>query len=825
MIVPASDPTLGRLRAPLAAGLCLALAAGPALAAAPAAPAGQPLYKDPAQPVAARVDDLLKRMTLNEKVGQMQGLWENKGQVQTAGGAFSAAKAQVAFPDGLGQIARPSDRRGVPDPKAGADTGAAGAQADVVGRDARETALYTNAAQHWAVERTRLGIPLIFHEEGLHGYVARGATSFPQAIGLASTWDPALLTRVFGVASREMRARGVQIALAPVIDVARDPRWGRIEETYGEDPYLVGVMGVGAIRGFQGDALPLAPDKVFATLKHFTGHGQPENGTNIGPADISERTLRQNFFPPFERAVKTTHVMAVMPSYNEIDGVPSHANRWLLHDVLRGEWGFQGAVTSDYFALKELINRHHIVADLPAAAVRGMDAGVDIELPDGEAYTALPALVAAGRVPVADIDAAVRRLLTMKFEAGLFEHPYVDADAAAGATATPDAIALARQAAREAVVLLKNDAGVLPLDPAKVGHLLVLGTHARDTPIGGYSDTPGHVVSVLEGLQDEAKASGGRFTVSYSEGVRVTKSRSWTQDKVELADPAENRRLIAAAVEAARRADTIVMVLGGNEQTSREAWADAHLGDRDRLDLLGQQDDLAHAIFALHKPTVVLLLNGRPLSVNYLAASAPALLEGWYLGQETGHAVADVLFGRADPGGKLPVSIARSVGQLPIFYNFKPSARRGYLFDTTQPLYPFGYGLSYTRFDISAPRLASATLRPDQPVKLSVDVANTGARAGDEVVQVYVHQETASVERPVIELKGFRRVSLKPGERRTLDFTLDPDALAIWNLQMKRVVEPGAYVISAGPDSATLKGARLTVTDPAAAATTTGAAR
>ncbi len=783
-----------------------ALAAALALAGPVAAQGSRPAYKDPAQPVAARVEDLLARMTLEEKVAQMQGVWEGKRALETADGAFSAARAAKAFPHGVGQITRPTDRRG-----STPQGGPAGATDDRPGRDARETALYTNAAQRWAVEGTRLGIPLLFHDEALHGYVARGATSFPQAIGLASTWDPDLLTRVFATAAGEMRARGVQIALAPVVDVAREPRWGRIEETYGEDPYLVGTLGVAAVRGFQGDALPLAPDHVYATLKHLTGHGQPESGTNIGPADISERTLRSNFFPPFERAVRETKIQAVMPSYNEIDGVPSHANHWLLHDVLRGEWGFKGALTSDYYAISELIARHHIVPDLPGAAVRAMDAGVDVELPDPAAYADLPALVRAGRVPQASVDDAVRRILRMKFESGVFEHPYVDADAAAGKTATPDAIALTRRAAQEAVVLLKNDGALLPLDPARTGRLLVVGTHARDTPIGGYSDEPKHVVSVLEGMQEEARTSGGRFSVDYAEGVRITKSRSWTQNAVELVDPAVNARLRAEAVAAAKHADTVLLVLGGNEQTSREAWADEHLGDTTDLDLPGEQNALAREVLALGKPTIVLLLNGRPVSDPWLSAHAPAIVEGWYLGQETGHASADVLFGRANPGGKLPVSVARDVGQLPIFYNYKPSARRGYLFDTTKPLYPFGFGLSYTSFDISAPRLAAPVMRADQPVRLQVDVANTGRRAGDEVVQVYVHQDTASVERPLIELKAYRRVTLQPGERRTLDFTFDRDALALWNLQMKRVVEPGTYLISAGPDSATLKGAKLTV--------------
>lgn len=317
------------------------------------------------------------------------------------------------------------------------------------------------------------------------------------------------------------------------------------------------------------------------------------------------------------------------------------------------------------------------------------------------------------------------------------------------------------------------------------------------------------MVSVLEGMQAEAK---GRFTVDYAQGVKLTKSRSWTQDAVELADPAENARLIAQAVETAKKADVVVMVLGDNEQTSREAWADNHLSDRDSLDLLGQQNDLARAIFDLHKPTVVLLLNGRPLSVNLLAKRADALVEGWYLGQETGSAVADVLFGRTDPGGKLPVSIARSVSQLPIFYNYKPSARRGYLFDTTKPLYPFGYGLSYTRFDISAPQLDHASITPDQPVHVSVDVANTGSRQGDEVVQLYLHQEVGSVTRPVLELKRFKRVSLQPGERTTVQFDLQPQDLAFWNLDMKHVVEPGAFTVSAGANSVDLKSATLTVT-------------
>jgi beta-glucosidase len=649
------------------------------------------------------------------------------------------------------------------------------------------------------------------HEEALHGYVARGATSFPQAIALASTWDPELVTRVFSVAAREARARGATLVLAPVVDVARDPRWGRIEETYGEDPYLTTQMGLAAVRGFQGPTLPLPTDKVLVTLKHFTGHGWPENGTNVGPAHIGERELREIFFPPFEAAVKAYPIRSVMASYNEIDGIPSHANGWLLNDVLRGEWGFQGAVVSDYYGIRELMSRHHLYDNVKDAADRAIHSGVDIETPDPEGFVHLPELVREGRVPMALIDQAVRRVLRLKFDAGLFENPYPDPATAEAKTATPDAIALAREAADKAIVLLKNDKGLLPLNSAKIGRIAVLGTHAKDTPIGGYSDVPKHVVSVLEGLQEAGK---GKFAVDYSEGVRLTESRCWSCDEVKLVPASVNEQLIATAVQTAKKADVVVMVLGGNEQTSREAWADTHLGDRSSLDLIGQQEDLAKAILALHKPTVVLLLNGRPLSVNSLAEHAPALLEGWYLGQETGHAIADVLFGKVNPGGKLPVSIPRSVGQLPVFYDHKPTSRRGYLFDTTAPLYPFGYGLSFTSFTISAPRVLAPRIAANQPARIAVDVANTGSRAGDEVVQLYIHDDQASVTRPVIELKRFQRVTLQPGERRTVSFELTPDDLALWNPDMVKVVEPGTFTISAGPNSVDLKSSKLTVTGP-----------
>ncbi|WP_241765904.1 glycoside hydrolase family 3 N-terminal domain-containing protein [Erythrobacter longus] len=765
-----------------------------------------PLYKDASADTEARIADLLSRMTLEEKVAQMLTIWEQKERVQGPSGDFDPDKASEAFPHGIGMIARPSDFRGVDQ----SNTGEAGVSAGARNRTARETVAFVNAAQRWALEETRLGIPILIHEEGLHGYVARGATSFPQAIGLASTWDPELVEQVYAVASREMRSRGAQLALSPVVDIARDPRWGRIEETYGEDPYLVSEIGLAAIRGFQGRELPLADDKVLVTLKHMTGHGQPESGTNVAPAELTEHTLRTYFFPPFERAIKEGNALSVMPSYNEIGAVPSHANGWLLNDVLKEEWGFRGAVVSDYFAIREMVTRHQMLADAKEAAERAIKAGVDSEMADADAFLELAALVEEGRVDTASIDEAVRRILRLKFVAGMFENPFADADYAEKIEANPQAIALAREAGQKSMVLLKND-GLLPLDADKLERVLVVGTHAKDTPLGGYSDVPKHVVSVLEGME---RAGEGRFEVAYSEGVRITKSRDWGADPVDLVPEEENQRLIAEAVKAAQNTDVIVMVIGGNEQTSREAWAKTHLGDRTEIGLVGQQMDLARAMLATGKPVVTVLLNGRPLSIGELNETAPAILEGWYLGQETGNAVADALLGKVNPGGKMPVTVARNVGQIPVFYNHKPQGRRGYLFDTVEPLYPFGYGLSYTSFEISAPRVVGQGHTTIGDVTVEVDVMNTGDRAGDEVVQLYLRDVHASVTTPVRQLVRFERVTLQPDTSRTVRFRLKPSDFSLWNDRMQRVVEAGKFELMAGGNSRDTKKVDLELVAP-----------
>jgi beta-glucosidase len=753
-----------------------------------------PLYKDARAPIDLRVRDLLSRMTLDEKVAQLVTLSTTKRDVQDERLAFDPARASAAYPHGIGQVARPSDRGGA---ATAANVGAA-----VTGRwrAPADTIAWVNAAQRWA-KATRLGIPILFHEESLHGYMAPEATSFPQAIALAGSFDRELMTRVQSVIGGEVRAHGTALALSPVVDIARDPRWGRIEETFGEDPYLCGEMGVAAVRGLQGDGHTLAPDKVFATLKHMTGHGQPESGENTAPAPIAERELRSSFFPPFRAVVSRTGIGAVMPSYNEIDGVPSHANRWLLGRVLRGEWGFDGAIVSDYAAIPELAGRHHVAPDIAGAARLALQAGVDCDLPDGEAYRTLADQVRAGLVPQAAVDAACRHMLTLKLRAGLFEAAPVDPRAAARLTGNADARALALEAARRSIALLVND-GTLPLAPGAHRRVAVIGPNAAVTRLGGYSSIPKATVSLLDGVRARLK---GVAEVVFAQGVFITRSEDRSANEVILADPPANRRLIAEAIEVARGADLVILAIGDTEQTSREGYAATHLGDRTSLDLVGEQNELFAALKATGKPVVVTAINGRPPSWPAVVEGCNAMLECWYMGQEGGTAMAAALFGDVDPGAKLPVTVARHVGQLPVFYDTKPTARRGYLFDTTEPLFPFGFGLSYTRFAIGAPRLSAPRIGVAGTVAVEVEVRNIGERRGDEVVQLYVRDQVASVTTPIKALKGFERVTLAPGEARTVRFVLGPDAFSLWNLDMREVVEPGLFDIMAGPNSRDLK--------------------
>jgi len=542
---------------------------------------------------------------------------------------------------------------------------------------------------------------------------------------------------------------------------------------------------------------------VIATLKHFAAHGQPESGTNCAPVNVSARVLRETFLFTFREAITKAGAISVMASYNEIDGVPSHANKWLLRDVLRQEWGFKGYVVSDYYAIRELNERpdlygHLLAEDGKQAAALAVKAGVNIEMPDPDCYKHLAELVREGSVPESALDELIAPMLEWKFKLGLFEDPFVNPDEVDNIVGCDAHNKLALEAARSTITLLKNDGSVAPLNAKKIKTVAVIGPNADRVMLGGYSGAPNHFVSVLQGIKDRV---GDSVKVLYHEGCKITIGGSWQQDEVIPSDPAEDRKSIAQAVKVAQKADVIVLAIGGNEQTSREAWARNHMGDRTTLDMAGLQDELVDAIAAIGKPVIAVLFNGRPLSITHLSEKVPVILECWYLGQESGTAIAEVLFGDVNPGGKLPISIPRSVGHIPCYYNYKPSARRGYLFDDVSPLYAFGYGLSYTRFEFGKPRLKKQTIRPDESTTLSIDVTNKGKRAGDEVVQMYIRDCVSSATRPVKELKGFQRITLKPGQTGKVDLEITPEHLAFYNIDMEYVVEPGTFEIMIGSSS------------------------
>lgn len=745
-----------------------------------------PAYKDPKLPSARRVADLMKRMTLEEKAAQMLCIWQGKAQTMVdEKGDFDLAKAKKSFRDrrGLGQVGRPSDAGG--------------------GKKARAMAELTNAIQKFFLENSRLGIPVMFHEECLHGHAAPDGTSFPQPIALGSTFNPELVEKLFTMTALEARLRGAHHALTPVVDVAREPRWGRVEETYGEDPYLVSRLGIAAVKGFQGDRKFRDKKHILATLKHFVGHGQPESGMNCAPANVSLRVLKETFLYTFQEALREANAVTLMASYNEIDGVPSHANKWLLRDVLRKEWGFKGFIVSDYYAIWELGYRpdthgHFVAKDRKESCKLAVEAGVNIELPDPDCYLSLVPLVKAGVLKEKQLDELVAPMLYWKFEMGLFDDPYVDPDEADRVVGCDEHSELALTAAHESITLLKNENNLAPLNLEKIGTIAVIGPNANRTLLGGYSGVPRHEVTVLEGIQQKV---GKKARVLYSEGCKITIGGSWNQDAVVASDPEEDRKQIAEAVKVAKKADVIVLAIGGNEQTSREAWNLQHMGDRTSLDLIGRQEELVKAMLALGKPVIVFLFNGRPLSVNLLEQQVPVIYECFYLGQETGRAVADVLFGDYNPGGKLPISFPRSAGHVPVFYNYKPSARRGYLFDDVSPLYAFGYGLSYTKFKLENARLTKKRIARNGATQVHVDVTNTGKRAGAEVVQLYIRDVVSSVTRPVKELKGFKKVSLKPGETTTVAIDITPASLKFFDINMKYVVEPGDFEIMIGTSS------------------------
>lgn len=735
------------------------------------------IYKEKNYSINERVDDLMSKMTLEEKIAQLNGIWKNSESFLDEGKHLIEEKVKEELPNGIGQVARVFE-----------------------GLSAKEMAERSNEIQKYFIENTRLGIPVLFHEECLHGVMEHDAISFPHPIAMAGSFNPELVKKMYEYTAKDARSRGPRQAFTPVLDVMRDPRWGRAEETFGEDPYLVSRMALAAVTGFQGDVTEkLQDDKVIATLKHFAAHGEPEGGMNCGPANFSERILREVFLYPFKVAVEEGNALGVMPSYNEIDGVPSHANKWLLQDVLRGEFGFKGFVVSDYYAIEQMEQRHKVAANYKEAAKLSIEAGVDIELPEPLVYPNLLEMVKSGEVDEFYIDRAVKNLLYYKFFSGVFDNPYVDPVKAEQVANDPEAVKLSYQIGTECITLLKNDNKTLPLKAEGVKKVAVIGPNANYHSIGGYSNPNKNFVTIFEGIKTRLE---GNVEVVYAKGCGITTDDgSWFVDEVKRTDEAEDRELIKEAVALAKSSDVIVLCLGGNEQTSREAWVEEHLGDRTNLQLVGLQEELFEELRKSGKPIIVTLTHGRPLALTNIKEKADAMLDCWYLGQETGYVVADAILGKVNPSGKLAVSVPRSVGHLPVFYNYKPLARRGYLFDDVSPLYPFGFGLSYTQFELSNIKLKESTINKDDSYNISLNVSNTGQVDGAEVIQVYIRDLVSSVTRPVKELKAFEKVFLKAGETKEVQIELKPESLAFYNINMDFVVEPGEFEIMVGTSS------------------------
>ncbi len=750
-------------------------------------------YKNQALAVEKRVKDLLQRMTPDEKIAQLMGVWN--GGVEDFTDEFLNDPEKMYERFGLGCHSVHPAPFGI-----------------------KATVNIRNKIQKYLLEETRLGIPAIFVDEGQHGMMRPESTVFPQAIGMACSWDPDLFERIYAVIAHEMRSRGTHHALTPVIDVCRDPRWGRVEETYGEDPYLNGILSCAAVKGLQGSTDgTVARDHVAATLKHLTGHGQPEGGQNQGPANYSMRVLREIHMPPFKMCIEKAKPVSVMPSYNEVDGVPSHSSKWLVKDVLRKEWGFEGMVVSDYYAIEQLFQKHFVAHDGLDAARIAFNTGVQYELPVANYYRHLPQLLKEGKIRQQDIDAYVSQILTFKFALGLFEDPYVDEDRAVEVSRKSEHRELALKAAQESIVLLKNEK-LLPLPKDKYKRIAVIGPCAGEVFFGGYAGEPYEKISLREGIKQKA---GKNTEILFAQGCKLTTNTStsyfnWKYDDIVFASREENLKLIEEAVEVAGKAEIIILAIGENDHLCREAWAKTHLGDNMTLDLFGEQNELAEAILALDKPVVVYLSNGRPLSINKLAKNADAILEGWYMGQETGVAAAGIIFGDINPSGKLAITIPKSSGQLPMYYNHKPSAQfHDYLSMDIKPLFCFGFGLSYTQFVFGKPKLDKENIKPGGSAKVSLEVTNSGEIAGDEVVQMYIRDRISSVTRPVKELKGFKRIPLKPGETGTVTLEIAPEHLAFYDINMNYVVEPGEFDIMVGNSSRDedLQGIRLRVSE------------
>ncbi|MDN3585279.1 glycoside hydrolase family 3 N-terminal domain-containing protein [Pedobacter aquatilis] len=748
-----------------------------------------PLYKNPKASVESRIKDLLSRMTIEEKVGQisMPLGWPMYTRIG------NEVEVSETFKKSLKE-----EYTGMLWATLRADPWTKKTLAN--GLNPELAAKATNAIQKYAIENTRLGIPVLLSEECPHGHMAIGTTVFPTSIGLGSTFNPDLINKVASVIAKETRLQGGHIGYGPVLDLAREPRWSRVEETYGEDHVLNSRMGEAMVKGFQGNNLKSGVN-IVATLKHFAAYGAPEGGHNGGSINVGLRTLHQFYLPPFKAAVKAG-ALSVMTAYNSIDGIPCSSNEFLLTDLLRNQWGFKGFVVSDLNSISGLMANHHVAANHADAAALSINAGLDADL-SGVGYgKALRNAVKAGLVTRKTLDTAVSRVLRIKFNMGLFENPYVNVDMAKNKVRSTENIELARQVAKESIVLLKNQGNLLPLSK-NLKNIAVLGPNANNiyNQLGDYTapQTEENVVTVLRGIQNKVSSA---TKINYVKGCDIRDATNSNIDE---------------AVAAAKKADAIVIVLGGSSardfkteyietgaakvSAAASGISDMESGegyDRATLDLLGDQLKLLKAVVKTGKPVVLVLIKGRPLNLNWAAANVPAIVDAWYPGQEGGNAIADVIFGDYNPAGRLPISVPKSVGQLPVYYNARFPEKHDYIEIDAKPLYSFGYGLSYTTFDYQNLKLES---NGDKNIKVSFNLKNTGAVDGEEVVQLYLNTKTSSVVLPMKQLKQFKRFFLKAGEEKTLTFTLTKDDLEIYNQKSKWEVEFGTYHIMVASSS------------------------
>lgn len=742
-------------------------------------------YLNPELSIEERVEDLISKMTLEEKVGQLKArmlhIWKLFSDLfEGLPDKYAKRLDEVLFRLFAGEGELMEALSGNYWKKHWKDVTLEGykekygiGELSCVLRpfSPKEGAEFANEIQKYVIENTRLGIPVLIHDECLHGCMAKGSSSFPQSIAMASTWNPELMKEVATAIGKETKARGIHQALSPTINIARDPRCGRTEETYGEDPYLASAMAVSFIEGLQEQG-------VITTPKHFAANFVGDGGRDSNAVHFSERLMREIYFPAFKSAIEKSRALSTMAAYNSIDGIPCSSNRWLLTDVLRKEWGFKGYVVSDYGSVVHIYTKHKVASSKAEAAKKALEAGLDMELPASDCFEEVLDLVKENKLSEDVINEAVRRILRVKFWAGLFDNPYVDPDYAEKICDCKEHRELALKSAREAMVLLKNN-GILPL-MKDIKSIAVIGPNAAVPRLGGYSGYGIKVVTPLEGIENKL---GENVEVRFAQGC-------------DLIDP--SKKGFEEAIEIAKDSDVAILFVGNSVPET-----EGEQRDRCNLDLPGVQEDLIREISNAGTPVVVVLINGSAITMTKWIDGVQAILEAWYPGEEGGNAIADILFGDYNPGGKLPITFPKSVGQLPLYYNYKPSGRVDDYVDLrgTQALFPFGYGLSYTQFRYSNLKITPKVIGPNGEVNITLDVENVGKYKGEEIVQLYIGDIVASLSRPGKELRRFERITLDIGEKKTISFTLTSEDLAFLDIDMKLVVEPGIFEVMIGNSS------------------------